>query len=90
MIYTVYILHFSDGSLYIGQTNNLSERLKNHSAKNAKAAKFTKNRGNFELVYKENYKSRIEAMRREKQLKGWTRAKKEALISGNLKLLKEL
>jgi predicted GIY-YIG superfamily endonuclease len=41
-------------------------------------------------VYSEAYSSRIEAMRREKQLKGWTRAKKEALISGNLKLLKKL
>ena len=46
--------------------------------------------GEFELVYQEDYVTRIEVMRREKQLKGWTRAKKEALITGNLELLKKL
>jgi putative endonuclease len=90
MPYIVYILRFSDNSLYIGQTNNLSIRLKNHLAKATKSAKFTKDHGDFNLVYKESHNSRTEAMRREKQLKGWRRDKKEALISGNLKLLKEL
>ena len=90
MSHSVYILRFSDNSLYIGQTNNLDVRLRNHFNKTTKAAKFIKDHGDFKLVYREDYNSRLESMKREKQLKGWTRAKKEALISGNLKLLKEL
>ncbi|PJA41802.1 hypothetical protein CO177_00520 [Candidatus Wolfebacteria bacterium CG_4_9_14_3_um_filter_37_9] len=90
MSYFVYILRFTDNSLYIGQTNNLNKRLKNHLIKTTKSAKFSKDHGDFKLVHKEEYNSRLEAMRREKQLKGWTRAKKEALISGNFELLKKL
>lgn len=89
-LYTVYILRFSDNSLYIGQTNNLKSRLKSHTGKTTKSAKFIKDHGDFELVYREEYNSRLESMRREKQLKGWTRSKKEALIAGNKELLKKL
>jgi len=89
-MYFVYILRFSDNGLYIGQTNNLEERLKNHTEKSSKSSKFSKEHGNFVLAYQEEYNSRLESMRREKQLKGWTRAKKEALIAGNKELLKKL
>jgi len=89
-MYTIYILRFSDNSLYIGQTNNLGQRLKEHFNKTTKSSKFAKDHGDFKLIYQENYNSRLESMRREKQLKGWTRAKKEALISGNKELLKKL
>lgn len=90
MQYVVYILRFSDNTLYVGQTNNLQNRLSHHRTKTTKSAKFPKEHGAFELVYQEQYDSRIEAMRREKQLKGWTRAKKEALIAGDKALLKKL
>ena len=90
MAYTVYILRFLDKSLYIGQTNNLKERLVQHSNQSSKSSKFSKDHGSFQLVYQEECISRIESMRREKQLKGWTRAKKEALIAGNKELLKKL
>ena len=90
MIYTLYILRFADDSLYIGQTNDLEDRLRSHFHKTTKAAKFTKDHGDFEIVYKEDYASRVEVMRREKQLKNWTRAKKEALIAGDKILLKKL
>ena len=90
MSYIVYILRFFNNSLYIGQTNNLKQRLIDHKNRVQRASKFSKENGEFELVYREEYPTRIEAMRREKQLKGWTRAKKEALISENLKLLKRL
>lgn len=89
-MYSVYILRFLDNNLYIGQTNNLPSRLKSHLNKTTKAAKFTKDHGNFKLVYKEIFNSRLEAMRREKQIKKWTRAKKEALIVGDVELLKKL
>lgn len=88
--YFVYILRSNTDKLYIGQTNNLSERLEQHSANTNKSAKYTKDYRNFKLVYSESYLTRIEAMRREKQLKHWTRTKKEALIKGDLKLLKKL
>jgi putative endonuclease len=58
--------------------------------KTKKAAKYIVEGNNWKLVYQEDYDSRLEAMRREKQKKGWTRAKKEALISGDLVLLKKL
>ena len=76
--------------MYIGQTNNLEQRLKDHKNKATRASKFSRENGDFELVYKEDCKTQLESMRREKQVKGWTRAKKEALIAGNLSLLKKL
>ena len=90
MSYVVYILRFEDNNLYIGQTNNIDQRLKDHLSKSTKASKFSKENGDLKLVYQESYKTRLDSMRREKQLKGWTRVKKEALISGNLNLLKNL
>lgn len=90
MSYFVYILRSSSNQLYIGQTNNLQIREKQQLTKSSKVAKFIKNGKEFQLVYREEYKTRLEAMKREKQVKGWTRAKKEALISGNLQLLKRL
>ncbi|OIP87796.1 hypothetical protein CO168_02945 [Candidatus Shapirobacteria bacterium CG_4_9_14_3_um_filter_36_12] len=90
MSYYVYILRNIDNFLYIGQTNNLEKRVKEHCKYLEKASKFTKKHENFKLVYKEEFLTKLDSMRREKQLKGWTRAKKEALISGNLELLKKL
>lgn len=88
--YYVYILRSTSNQLYIGQTNNLSIREKEQLKKSSKAAKFIKDGKEFRLVYQEKYLTRLETMRREKQLKGWTRAKKEALIAGDLRLLKRL
>ncbi len=90
MSYFVYILRTSANTLYIGQTNNLNKRLKEHHAKTSKGAKYMKYFDSFQLVYQEEYLMLVEAMRREKQLKGWTKAKKEALISGDSELPKKL
>ena len=90
MPYFVYILLGSSNQLYIGQTNSLDNRTEQHLTKDWKAAKFTKDGDSFKLVYQEEHPSRLEAMRRENQLKGWTRAKKEALINGDSKKLKQL
>ena len=89
-MFNLYTLRFSNNKLYIGQTNNLQQRLVDHKNKAERSSKFSMENGEFELVYQEDYVTRIEVMRREKQLKGWTRAKKEALITGNLELLKKL
>lgn len=90
MTFFVYILRTSSNTLYIGQTNNLEKRLKEHQGKNTKSAKYIKYFESCELVYFEEYPSRIESMRREFQLKKWRKAKKEALVAGNLELLKRL
>ena len=90
MSYFVYILRSNSNQLYIGQTNNLQNRDKQQISKSTKAAKYIIDGDDFKLVYSETYPTRVEAMRREIQLKGWTRAKKEALIKGDLNLLKKL
>ena len=90
MSYFVYILRTSSNTLYIGQTNNLEKRLQQHKNKSTKTAKYLRPFSSFELVYKEEYVTRVAAMKREMQLKNWTKTKKEALISGKFDLLKKL
>jgi len=90
MFYFIYILRTSSNTLYVGQTNDLEKRIKEHEAKNSKSAKYVRSFPSFELVYTEIYQTRKEAMKREYQLKNWTKAKKEALIIGDLNLLKKL
>lgn len=80
MSYTVYILRTSSNTLYIGQTNNLEKRLREHQDKKGKGAKYIRYFTSATLVYSETYSSRTEAMRREYQLKKLTKAQKEALI----------
>ena len=79
-MYYVYILsNWSDSVLYIGVTRNLSRRLYEH--KNELADGFTKKYHVHKLVYFEATSDVRSAIAREKQLKGWTRCKKNALIS---------
>jgi putative endonuclease len=80
MSYFVYILRTSANTLYIGQTNNLERRLKEHSEKKGRGAKYTRSFSSIELVHKEEFKTRSEAMKREFELKKLTKSKKEALI----------
>jgi len=83
-MYYVYILRTSSNTLYIGQTNNLEKRLKEHQSKSGRSAKYVRYFDFVELVYSERLKTRKEAMHREIELKKWTKTKKEALISGKL------
>jgi len=87
MIFTVYILRTSSNTLYVGQTNNLEKRLKEHTSKTIRSAKYMKYFDSFTLVYQEVYPTRHEAMQREWQLKQLTKAKKEALVRGNESIL---
>lgn len=80
MHYFVYILRTSFNTLYIGQTNNLERRLKEHQEKTAKSAKYIRHFSSFEIVYSEVYPTRSEAMKREWQLKKLTKIEKEKLI----------
>ncbi len=90
MPYFIYILRTFSNTLYIGQTNNLERRLKEHKNKSSRSAKYIRYFSGFVLVYSEKYSTRKEAMQRETQLKKWSKAKKEALIKRNLELLKKL
>ena len=89
MSYFVYILRTSSNTLYVGQTNNLKKRIKEHKNKTSKSAKYMRYFKTFELIYSESYKTRTGAMQREHQLKSWSRAEKEAIISGYSKILKK-
>lgn len=84
----VYIVRCADGSLYIGETSDLDLRLLRHNE--GRASAFTARRRPVVLVYSEQYQTRQAALPRERQLKRWTRAKKEALIAGDPALLKRL
>ncbi|MDZ4204099.1 MAG: GIY-YIG nuclease family protein [Bacteroidales bacterium] len=76
----MYILECCDGSYYTGSTNNLDLRLAQHQ--NGDGANHTKKRLTVKLVYFEEYQRIDEAFYREKQIQGWSRKKKEALING--------
>ena len=80
-IFTVYILRTSANTLYVGQTNNLERRLKEHKSKTIKSAKYIRCFESCELIYKEEYSTRGDAMRREIELKKFTKIKKEKLVS---------
>jgi len=86
----VYIIRTQNNNLYIGHTNDLDRRKLEHKTHYHGAKFIQDDNSKFIIVYTENYSNRANAMKREKQLKGWTRAKKEALIAGNLALLKKL
>jgi putative endonuclease len=88
-MYYVYILECDDKSYYTGVTNNLQRRLAEHSTgKNPQS--YTATRLPVKLVFRAVFQYVNEAIAFEKQLKRWTRAKKEALIHGNFTKLKEL
>lgn len=84
----VYILRCADNALYIGETGDVVARVLKHEA--GEASRFTRARRPVTLVYAEAHRDRLRALARERQLKRWTRVKKEALIAGDLTLLKQL
>ncbi len=84
----VYILRCSDGSYYVGSTTNVANRLDIHNA--GRGPRFTACRRPVELVYSELCDTRDQARQREIQIKKWSRAKKEALIAGDMGKLHEL
>jgi len=84
----MYILLCSDGSYYTGSTNDLHRRIMQHQT--GQGANHTKKRLPVELVYYEEYDRIDLAFYREKQIQGWNRKKKEALINGTPELLPPL
>ena len=87
--YFVYLLKCSDGSFYTGITNNIERRLSEHeSGRNPDC--YTYFRRPVELVYSEYFTDPNQAIAFEKKVKGWSRAKKEALIKNNWDKIKFL
>ncbi len=80
--YFVYILRCADDKFYVGVTNNVERRFTEHQEGHDPGS-FTYSRRPVALVLVERYQDVRQAIAREKQLKGWGRAKKEALIAGN-------
>ncbi|MDS3837985.1 GIY-YIG nuclease family protein [Staphylococcus hominis] len=74
----VYIVRCSDNSLYTGYTNNIEVRINKHNA--GKGAKYTKTRRPVVLVYQEMYETKSEALRREYEIKTFTRQRKLKLL----------
>ncbi|PLX73462.1 MAG: hypothetical protein C0615_10900 [Desulfuromonas sp.] len=78
--WSVYILRCSDDTYYVGYSNDVEKRLETHNA--GKGAKYTRSRLPCRVVFTEQHGSKSAAMKRECQIKTWTRAKKQALING--------
>jgi len=79
MSFFVYILKCSDGSYYTGHTDNLEKRLAEHTQGTLPSC-YTFNRCPVQLVFQQSFGSREEALAAERQIKGWSRAKKEAMM----------
>lgn len=77
-MYFFYMLRCGDGSLYCGQTNNLEKRIHDHSE--GIGSRYTRAHLPVVLVYSEPCKTLSEALKREYEVKQWSKAKKEALI----------
>ncbi len=88
MSFYVYILRCADGSYYLGHTDDLEARIAAHHMGAIEG--HTRIRRPVTLVFADEFPSREDALARERQVKGWSRAKKEALIKGNWSRLQRL
>jgi putative endonuclease len=85
----LYIVKCSDGSFYVGTTRSALEiRIAQHNTGTFPG--YTKSRRPVELVFSEWFDRVTDAIECERKLKGWSRAKKEAFIHGNIALLQQL
>ncbi|HAU1250195.1 TPA: GIY-YIG nuclease family protein [Legionella pneumophila] len=87
-MFWVYILQCSDKSYYTGQTDNLEKRLTQHQDKMIPGC-YTSTRLPIQLKFRQEFMSREEALNAERQIKGWSRRKKEALINGDWQALSD-
>jgi len=85
----VYIPECADGSFYVGVTNNVGRRFIEH-ARGIHESSYTFSRRPLKLVFCKQFDGPMKAIKYEKQLKRWTKAKKVALITNDLNLLHKL
>ncbi len=89
MIAYVYMLLCADGKFYVGSTrSSLEQRVAEHNA--GTFGGFTSKRRPVELVFHQAFERITDAIESERKLKGWSRAKKEALINGDFVLIRRL
>ena len=81
MAFWAYLLHCRGGAFYAGHTDKLEYRIAQHKAGSIPG--YTADRLPVELVWSQEFSTRIEALTAERQIKGWSRAKKMALIRGD-------
>jgi len=81
MSFWAYMLRCADGSYYVGHTDDLDSRVGAHQSGLIEG--YTQKRRPVTLVWSQDFGERDEAFRAERQVKGWSRAKKEALILGD-------
>jgi putative endonuclease len=84
----MYILECRDGSFYTGSTRNLDQRMEEHQAGTYPDG-YTESRRPVRLAYSEEYERIDDAWARERQVHGWSRAKKLALIEGRISVLRD-
>jgi predicted GIY-YIG superfamily endonuclease len=82
MAFYAYMLRCCDGRYYAGSTDDLEARVAQHRSGHDPGC-YTFKRRPLELVWSDSFSTRIEAKEAERRLKGWSRAKKEALIAGD-------
>ncbi len=88
MYFWTYMLRCADGHYYVGHTDNLEQRVAQHQSGWVKG--YTYKRRPVTLVWSQYFLTREEAKQAERQVKGWSRAKKEALIAGDWALVSAL
>lgn len=88
MAFYAYLLRCNDGSYYAGHTDDIDLRMGQHQS--GTLGGYTAKRRPVTLVWSESFMTRDEAFAAERKLKGWSRAKKEALIASDWKLISDL
>jgi predicted GIY-YIG superfamily endonuclease len=88
MAFWTYMLRCADASFYTGHTDNLEHRIAQHQS--GEPSCYTTNRRPVTLVWSQEFSTREEAIAAERQIKGWGRRKKEALIQGDWVTIRRL
>jgi predicted GIY-YIG superfamily endonuclease len=88
MAFYTYLLRCADGSFYCGHTDDLAARIAAHQA--GKGCDYTARRQPISFEWSQDFPTRYEALSAERQIKGWSRAKKKALIAGDWNLISHL
>jgi putative endonuclease len=85
----VYILKCKDGEYYVGHTDNIERRISEHNLGLIEKC-YTQRRRPVEIVFLQVFSTRDDAFHAERQIKGWSRKKKEALMQDNWQEIKRL
>jgi putative endonuclease len=84
-MYCVYVLLCRDNSLYTGFTTDIKRRIQDHSE--GKGSKYVRSKLPVKLIYSEEFKTKSEALKRERQIKGWKREKKIRILKLGVRIL---